>query len=470
MSRRLTAAVLAASAAVLLAGCSGDGSIDWNQLTSQVQQGVDSARGAVDQAQAKADELGAAGAEAKNAIEQATVAIDQARTVAQQGKDAGQEAVTKARVRARQRQAGRRLRRREGTRPARGRPAVAVRPARQARRGPRHGLLTDLSSGAARTWADRPARAGTRVRVTHEPTPLSGAQITLALDDQTATVTDVGAKLRTYTVGDRDVITPFDVDEPAPAGHGAVLAPWPNRIRDGRYTFAGVERQLHISEPSRMTALHGLVMWQRWTVTERSGSAVTLETRTAPSSGYPYDLLIRVTYRLTATGLHVQTTATNLGTATAPYGVGFHPWLSPGAGSLDECTVRLDATTRVTTDDRLLPIGTEPAAGDFDLREPRSARGLDLDDAYVDVLRDDDGLSWIRLTGSDGRTAAVWMDESMDTWQVCTGDHLDAVGWRRTGLAAEPMSCIADAFRTGERLVHLEPGQTHEVTWGMTLL
>ena len=86
------------------------------------------------------------------------------------------------------------------------------------------------------------------------------------------------------------------------------------------------------------------------------------------------------------------------------------------------------------------------------------------------MLRDDDGLSWIRLTGSDGRTAAVWMDESMDTWQVCTGDHLDAVGWRRTGLAAEPMSCIADAFRTGERLVHLEPGQTHEVTWGMALL
>ena len=95
--RRLTAAVLAASAAVLLAGCSGDGSIDWNQLGGRVQQGVDSARGAVDQAQAKADELGAAGAEAKSAIEQATAAIDQARTVAQQGKDAGEEAVTKAR-------------------------------------------------------------------------------------------------------------------------------------------------------------------------------------------------------------------------------------------------------------------------------------------------------------------------------------------------------------------------------------
>jgi aldose 1-epimerase len=31
------------------------------------------------------------------------------------------------------------------------------------------------------------------------------------------------------------------------------------------------------------------------------------------------------------------------------------------------------------------------------------------------------------------------------------------------------MSCIADAFRTGERLVRLAPGATHEVAWGMTL-
>ncbi len=308
------------------------------------------------------------------------------------------------------------------------------------------------------------------------PTPLSGLQIDLRLGDQTATVTDVGAKLRCYSVGGRDVITPFPADMTAPAGHGAVLAPWPNRLRDGRYTFEGTAYQLDISEPERGTALHGLVMWQRWAVDEvadaahEAGQATTLSLRLAPSGGYPFDLLLRATYRLTATGLHVQTTATNLGTATAPYGVGFHPWLSPGAGSIDDCTLRLDADTRVLVDERLLPIGTEPVAGTYDLREPRPARELDLDDAFVDVLRDEDGLSWIRLTGADGRTAAVWMDESMDTWQVCTGDHLGQVAWRRTGVAAEPMSCIADAFRTGDRLVRLEPGTSHDVTWGMALL
>ena len=308
------------------------------------------------------------------------------------------------------------------------------------------------------------------------PAPLSGHQIELALGDQQATITDVGAKVRRYLVDGRDVFVPFGADEVAPAGHGAVLAPWPNRIRDGRYIVDGASHQLDISEPDRSTALHGLAMWQRWRVVpvqdtaHVDGQAATLELRLAPSAGYPFDVLLSVTYRLTAAGLHVQLTATNLGTRRAPYGAGFHPWLSPGGAPLDECTVRLDAATHVTVDDRLLPVGTEPAAGQYDLRQPRTLRGLDLDDAFVDVLRDAEGLSWIQLAAPDGRAAAVWMDESMDTWQICTGDHISPAAIRRTGVAAEPMSCIADAFRTGDRLVWLEPGASHEVTWGATLL
>jgi aldose 1-epimerase len=305
--------------------------------------------------------------------------------------------------------------------------------------------------------------------------PLSGNQLQIRAGEHAATITDVGAKVRTYTVGGRDVFTPFRPDQVAPAGHGAVLAPWPNRVRDGRYTFDGQDLQLAISEPATGSALHGLVMWERWDVVEvddadhTSGAAVTLELRLPASAGYPFDLHLTMAYRLNAAGLRVTATATNPGDVPAPYGIGFHPWLSPGDGSLDECTVRLDAATRVLVDDRLLPVGTEPASGRYDLRTPQSARGLDLDDAYLDVLRDADGLSWATLTGADGRTAAVWMDESLDTWQVCTGDHI-IPAHRRTGMAAEPMTCIADAFRTGDRLIRLEPGDRHEVTWGATLL
>ncbi|MCB7138082.1 aldose 1-epimerase family protein [Cellulosimicrobium marinum] len=298
----------------------------------------------------------------------------------------------------------------------------------------------------------------------------SGAQLRIVHGDHAATITEVGAAVREYAVGGRPVFVPFGVDEISPAFNGAVLLPWPNRLRDGRYEVDGTELQLPVTEPTRGTALHGLAAWQRWSVVARTAAAVTLELRLVPTPGYPFALVSRVTYALDDDGLRVHVRTENTGRGTAPYGVGFHPWLSPAGADLDDCTIRLDAASRVTTDERLLPTGTEPVAGAFDLRETRSLRGVDLDDAFVDVLRDEDGLSWVRVGAPDGRTTAVWMDASMDTWQVCTGDHVGDVAFRRTGVAAEPMSCVADAFRTGDRLVRLAPGAAHEVTWGATLL
>ena len=302
-------------------------------------------------------------------------------------------------------------------------------------------------------------------------TPLpTGRQHVLELEGQRAVVTAVGASLREYTVDGRDVVLPFDETAIAPAFSGAVLAPWPNRLRDGVYSYDGSTFEVPLTEHLRHTALHGLVATTTFDTTDADATSVTLEHVIVPTHGYPWPVRVRLTYALTGAGLHVTAEGTNLGTTTAPYGIGFHPWLSADGANLDECTLRLDAATRVTTDERLLPTGTEPAAGSYDLREQARLAGVDLDDAYVDVLRDADGLSWTRLSAPDGRTSAVWMDGSMDTWQVCTGDHVGDVAFRRSGVAAEPMSCIADAFRTGERLVRLEPGASHEVTWGATLL
>ncbi len=58
------------------------------------------------------------------------------------------------------------------------------------------------------------------------------------------------------------------VDEICPVSAGQVLAPWPNRIRDGRYTFGGEVHQLALTEPARHNAIHGLVNWERWRLVE----------------------------------------------------------------------------------------------------------------------------------------------------------------------------------------------------------
>ncbi len=296
----------------------------------------------------------------------------------------------------------------------------------------------------------------------------SGTQHVLERGTHRAVVAAVGASIREYTVDGRDVVLPFDESVIAPAFSGAVLAPWPNRLRDGEYTFDGVDHEVPVTEHARRTALHGLVAYAAFTAVSSGPDHVTLEHTVVPTPGYPWPLRLRVTYALGERGLTVDVAATNLGTSDAPYGIGFHPWLSPGDGAVDDCTLQVDATRRVTVDDRLLPVGDEPVSGSYDLRTATSLRGVELDDAWLGMLRDAEGLSWIRLAGPDGRTAALWADGTLDTWQVCTGDGIPGID--RGGVAAEPMTCIADAFRTGDRLVRLGAGETHEVRWGLTLL
>jgi len=273
--------------------------------------------------------------------------------------------------------------------------------------------------------------------------------------------------VREYKVGDRDVFVPFSLNQAAPVYNAAVLAPWPNRLGDGSYTFEGFHGQLPVNEIDRLTALHGMVCWVYWDKVAQTPDSVTLRYDLPPQRGWPYQLRFEVQYRLTDDGLNVEFTATNIGDKTAPYGVGFHPWLSSGGANLDDCAVRLDAKQHVIADKRLLPAGIEPVKGDYDLLQAKSLKGLDLDDAWIDPIYDQDGKSWAILACPDGFAPAIWLERPLNTWQVCSANHIH--NYERFGLAAEPMTCAADAFNTGDSLIRLAPGEHHTVRWGAQL-
>lgn len=302
------------------------------------------------------------------------------------------------------------------------------------------------------------------------PVPPSGAQLEITHGDQAATVVEVGAGLRAYSRAGRQVIEPYAVDAVADGAHGATLVPWPNRLEDGRYTWDGTEHQLALTEPGKQNAVHGLLRWVPWRVTEATAASATLRTLLPAQQGYPFTLEVSVRYSLGNGGLTVTTSATNVGTAAAPFGVGHHPYLSPGAGTIDACLLQVTGATRVLTDpERQLPTGTEAVAGTpYDFREPRPLGALQVDHAFADLDRDGDGRAWVRLTGQDGATAALWVDESYRYLEVFTGDTLEP-GRRRTGLGAEPMTCPPNAFRTGTDVHRLEPGRSVAYAWGLTL-
>src|SRR3712207_5888769 len=133
----------------------------------------------------------------------------------------------------------------------------------------------------------------------------TGEQYEIVSGAHRAVVTEVGATLRAYTVDGRHVVRGFEADEVVRKGRGQQLLPWPNRIRDGRYTFAGTEQQLALSEPKRHNAIHGLVRHVAWNVTEQSADSVTQRVRVYPEPGWPGIVEASITHAVSDLGLEV---------------------------------------------------------------------------------------------------------------------------------------------------------------------
>jgi aldose 1-epimerase len=296
----------------------------------------------------------------------------------------------------------------------------------------------------------------------------TGHQVELTHGPYAATVTEVGATLRTLTCAGRPLIAGFDADEPMPDFNGALLAPWPNRIGDGRYDFDRRTHQLPVSEPDRGTALHGLVAWQAFAAAAVDADAVELSTVLYPQRGYPFLLTLTARYRLGPDGLAIVISARNDGDTDAPYGVSMHPWFVAGTGPPADWTLTLPAARVVTTDDRLLPTGTEAVSGPMDFRAGAPLADTALDHAFTD-LAFVGGRATATLRGPDGVGVEIEWDDTCHWLQVCTGDAAGPALNRRA-VAIEPMTCPPDAFRSGEGVVRLAPGDEHSVSWRIAAL
>jgi aldose 1-epimerase len=295
---------------------------------------------------------------------------------------------------------------------------------------------------------------------------LTGRQFTITSGPDEASIVEVGAGLRRYTRGGVDVTCSYTEDVLPPKCCGVTLVPWPNRIRGGRYTFDGVERQLALTEPVAGNAIHGLGRWARWDVVRQETSEVTLGLAIVPQNGWPFEVSVEITYALGAEGLTVSARASNTGVTRAPFGAGFHPYLSTHGAPLDQTSVTIPAATRVIVDERQISIGESAVDGTpHDLRAGRELGALRMDDGFTDLHRENGrGIAEVRSPGGGAR---VWFDDMFGYLQVYTPDEL-ADG--RPGVAIEPMTCAADAFNSGAGLIVLEPGAGWTGNWGITPL
>lgn len=297
----------------------------------------------------------------------------------------------------------------------------------------------------------------------------SGEQFEIRLADQRAVVVEVGGGLRTYSVGDRAVLDGYDVDAACDGARCQTLAPWPNRVQDGKWSWRGVDQQLALTEPEQHNAIHGLVRWMSWSVVDREESSVTVACTSHPQPGYPWTIEVRNSWSLAVDGLAVEATIVNHSDTPAPVAAGFHPYLTVGTATIDDAVLTLPGDTRLLTGAQQIPTGQQPVAGTaYDFREPRRLGDLTIDHTYTDLRRDADGRCRLRLAAADDSAQVVfWIDEAFPYLEIFTGDALPDPSRRRQGLGVEPMSVPPNAMVTGESVIVLPPGESWRGHWGI---
>lgn len=251
---------------------------------------------------------------------------------------------------------------------------------------------------------------------------------------------------------------------------GVVMAPWSSRLSGGRYELGdGRVLQVPINEPNRNNALHGLVYNRSFEIKRQSESAVELVIEIKPSEGYPFHLLLAVSYELEEGELFVSFAVRNLSREEAPFGIGFHPYLSTHWAE-GPVLLHSDAKSVLTLDENMIATGKTLTFGsDKDLSTGKKVVAAELDDDYTD-LEFKMGTASTKFLTEAGEGIELWQEGIFKHTVIYTTDSFETDTGVITAVAIEPSTSEVNAFNSKQDLLMLAPGQTRSGGWGIRLL
>lgn len=247
--------------------------------------------------------------------------------------------------------------------------------------------------------------------------------------------------------------TPLELGKQASA-KSSLLAPFPNRVADGKFTYRNESYQLEINKKKEHNAIHGFISDQVFTVVSadvvEDFYEIVLEYVSEGAKGYPFAFKTTVTYRFGGVWLSVDTAVTNLEKTSIPIGFGWHPYFQLTV-PIDEVQLTLPPVERIDVDARLIPTGVTEVYEKF--QQP----------TYIGETEFDTGFHFL----SDQREIQLYDDSHgmyLTIWMEGEGNNYEYVQLYtppgRKSIAIEPMTCAADAFNNGMGLKKLAAHDT----------
>ena len=243
-----------------------------------------------------------------------------------------------------------------------------------------------------------------------------------------------------------------------------LMAPYPNRIRDGKFTFQGQDYSLRFPEKH---AIHGDVRNRPWQVETISPNAATIQFRSQDFTdiNYPFPFSITQSFGVSNSALLVQCSLKNEGKTSMPAGCGYHPYFNRALEGADENVLLRFNTAGIypSTEEVPLPTGMphplKPAVNFSALRE-------------LDVTLDACFAGW------DGEAEMVWPERKVSLTMHASSNMSRLVLFSPPGrpfFALEPQSQMTDGFNflahgeTDTGVTVLPPGGELSVWFSLTV-
>lgn len=258
------------------------------------------------------------------------------------------------------------------------------------------------------------------------------------------------------------------------SGYGIpILFPFPNRIREGKFSFEGKDYQFDVPRPGA-NSIHGLVLKRPWNVekaeaNDENGALLVSSIKCADFPDairqYPFPFNLRVTYKLKDGVLSMITDMENLGDKNMPMGYGIHPYFSAPlskSSSPENCQIILPARKYWELEE-FLPTGRIlEVSGKYDLINGVPMSGVKFDDVFTDLIMTD-GVSRCIVDDKDAKMRMILESDSIYREMVVYTPP------RRGSICFEPYTCPTDAINLHQRgmdvgLIILKPGESVSAT------
>jgi aldose 1-epimerase len=209
------------------------------------------------------------------------------------------------------------------------------------------------------------------------------------------------------------------------------LVPYSNRIRDGRFQFAGKDIQLPLNFGDHPHSIHGHGWQNAWELVSQGSDHATLQYR-HEAGQWPYSYIAEQSFRLNDEGLSIGLRLVNLGDGPMPCGLGLHPYFP----ATPQTRIQAQVDGVWLTDSEVMPTAWEPIPTRWDLPKGCAVAGMACDNLF---------------TGWDGTARISWPERGLGL-TMRGGGNLDfLVVYAPSGedfFCAEPVSHCTDAFNS----------------------